>query len=66
MAIRITHVNECCIRAEKRGIAPHEMADLYAPQGVDLEGGGSPQEKVESHSTKSGLSRKKIVNWHLN
>ena len=29
----------------KRGIASYEMADLYAPQGVDMGGGGSPQEK---------------------
>ena len=29
----------------KWGIASYEMVDLYAPQGVDLGGGGSPQEK---------------------
>ena len=26
----------------KKGLAPHEEAVLYAPQGVDLGGDGSP------------------------
>ena len=39
-------VNECCIeRPNEGGTAFYEMADLYAPQGVDLGGGDSPQEK---------------------
>ena len=39
-------VNECCIeRLNERGIASYEMADLYAPQGVDLGGGGFPSRK---------------------
>ena len=29
----------------KIGTAPYEMADLYAPQGVDLGGVAPPQEK---------------------
>ena len=37
------------------------MADLYAPQGVDL-GGMDPPQKVEWHSMKSGLSTK-MKNW---
>ena len=42
---------ECCIeRLKKRSIASYEMADLYAPQGVDLGGGGSP-------SRKSGMTQ---------
>ena len=28
----------------ERGTASHETVDLYAPQGVDLGGGGSPQQ----------------------
>ena len=48
----------------KRGIASYVMADLYAPQGVDLVEGGSPSRKVEWHSMESGLSRK-IVKQHL-
>ena len=37
--------NECCIeRMNERGIASYEMADLYAPQGVDL-GGCLPLKK---------------------
>ena len=32
---------------KKGGIALHEMADLYAPQGVDLEGVAPPQEKMK-------------------
>ena len=37
-------VSECCTERlnDKRGTALYEMADLYAPQGVDLGGGGSP------------------------
>ena len=30
---------------EKRGIASYEMADLYASQVVDLEGGGPLKKK---------------------
>ena len=48
----------------KRGIASYEMANLYAPQGVDLREGGSPSRKVEWHSMERSLSRK-IVKWHL-
>ena len=40
------------------------MAGLYASQGVDLGGGGSPSRKVEWHSMESGWSRK-IVKQHL-
>ena len=40
------HVNECCIeRPNERGTASYEMADLYAPQGVDLGWVAPPQEK---------------------
>ena len=37
---------ECSIEGPNdRGIASYEMAGLYAPQGVDLGGGGSPSKK---------------------
>ena len=44
---------ECCTEGlnDKRGTALPEIAGLYAPQGVDLEGGGSPSKK-EWHSTE--------------
>ena len=37
-------VSECCIEGlnNKRGTASDEMVGLYASQGVDLGGGGSP------------------------
>ena len=56
--------SECCIERLNEGIASYEMAGLYAPQGVDLGGGGSPSRKVEWHSMQSGLSRK-IVKWRI-
>ena len=39
--------NECCIERpnEKEVLPSYEIADMYAAQGVDLAGGGSPQEK---------------------
>ena len=41
-------VRECYIEGPNdRGIASYEMAALYAPQGVDVGGGGSPLRKVE-------------------
>ena len=40
-------MNECAIqRLNRKELLPsYEMADLYAPQGVDMGGGHSPQEK---------------------
>ena len=44
------------------------MADLYAPQGVDLGGVAPPEESGMTQYEKSGLSRKikkKNVKQHL-
>ena len=41
----------------KRGTASPEIADLYAPQGVDLGGVAPPQEGMTQYR-KSGLFRK--------
>ena len=36
----------------KRGTALPEIADLYAPQGVDLGGGGSPSRRNDTVQKK--------------
>ena len=45
-------------RPNERGTALHEMAGLYAPQGVDLGGGGSP--------STIGMTQCVTVAWQRN
>ena len=41
---------ECCTEGpnDKKVTALPEIADLYAPQGVDLGGGGSPSRRNDT------------------
>ena len=46
---------------KKRGIASYEMAHLYALQGTDLGGGGSPSRKSEMTQYGKWPKQQKIV-----
>ena len=56
-------VNECCIERlnEERGIALCEIADLHAPQGVNLGGGGSPSRKSGMTQYRKWPKQEKIL-----
>ena len=51
---------------QKKGIALYGMADMYAPQEVDL-GGGSPSWKswMTQYEKVARPGKWKIVKWHL-
>ena len=48
----------------KEGTASHEMADLYAPQGVDLGGGGSPSTRNDTVCARMAWQKKVVLRPH--